>query len=164
MGATVDNRTKRAASCSDVQQLVEKIMVNEFSRELGRELGRATIPIGKAKVTVDGFHHDEGHLVLVEAWAHIGKVRKAQRDKVLGDMLKLTLVTSVLRRSDPSLKIESYLLFADQMAARLVNGKGWPSLAAKEFGVATRVIPLSEDVIKTIQEAQRRQDIRVIDE
>ena len=157
-------KTKRAASCSDVQQLVEKIMVNEFSHELGRELGRATIPIGNAKVTVDGFHHGESCLVLVEAWAHVGKVRKAQRDKVLGDMLKLALVTSALRRSDPTLKIESYLLFADETAARFVNGKGWPTLAAKEFGVASRVIPLSADVIETIKEAQCRQDIRVSDE
>jgi hypothetical protein len=100
-------KTKRVASCSDVQQLVEKIMVSEFSRELGRELGRATIPIGKTKVTVDGFHRSESGFVLVEAWAHVGKVRKAQRDKVLDDVLKLAFVTSALRRSDPALKIES---------------------------------------------------------
>jgi len=145
----------------DVQQLVEKIMVNEFARELGKELGRATIPVGKAKVTVDGFHRGESRMVLVEAWAHVGKVRKAQRDKVLGDTLKLALVTSALRRSDPTLNVESYLLFADQTAANIVNGKGWPSLAAKEFGIATRVIPLSADVIDTIKEAQARQDIRI---
>jgi hypothetical protein len=161
---TTKHKTKRAASCSDVQQLVEKIMVNEFSRELGRELGRATIPIGKTRVTVDGFHSCESGLVLVEAWAHVGKVRKAQRDKVRGDLLKLALVTSVLRRSDPAMKIESYLLFADQTAARLLDGKGWPSLAAKEFGVTSRVIPLSVDVIETIKEAQCRQDIRITDE
>jgi hypothetical protein len=42
----------------------------------------------------------------------------------------------------------------------VVNGKGWASLAAKEFGIATQVIRLSPDVIETIKEPQRQQDIR----
>jgi len=155
---------KRIASCSDVQQLAEQLMVSEFARQLGRELGKATIPIGKAKVTVDGFHKDDNRVTLVEAWAHVGKAKAAQRNKVLGDMLKLALVTSALRRSYPSLKVESYLVFADSTAANVVNGKGWASLAAKEFGIATQVIALSNDVINTIKEAQRKQDIRTADE
>jgi hypothetical protein len=155
---------KRIASCSDVQQLAEQLMVSEFLRQLGRELGKATIPIGKAKVTVDGFHKDDNRVTLVEAWAHVGKAKAAQRNKVLGDMLKLALVTSALRRSYPSLKLESYLVFADSTAANVVNGKGWASLAAKEFGIATQVIALSNDVINTIKEAQRKQDIRTADE
>jgi hypothetical protein len=155
---------KRTASCSDVQQLAERLMISEFSRQLGRELGKATIPIGKTKVTVDGFHKHENRVTLVEAWAHVGKARKAQRDKVLGDMLKLALVTSALRHSYPNLNVESYLLFADSTAAKIANGKGWPSLAAREFGIATQVIALSADVIEKIKETQRKQDIRVADE
>lgn len=88
---------KRTASCSDVQQLAEQLMIREFSHQLERELGKATIPIGRAKVTVDGFHRDENRVTLVEAWAHVGKAKAAQRNKVLSDMLKLALVTSVLR-------------------------------------------------------------------
>jgi hypothetical protein len=66
---------KRTASCSDVQQLAERLMIGEFSRQLGRQLGKATIPIGKARVTVDGFHKDENRVTLVEAWAHVGKAK-----------------------------------------------------------------------------------------
>jgi hypothetical protein len=156
--------TKRSASCSDVQQLAEQLMISEFSRQLGRELGQATIPIGKNKVTVDGFHRDENRITLVEAWAHVGKAKSAQRNKVLGDMLKLAFVSSVLRRSHPNLNVESHLIFADLSAANVVNGNGWAALAAKEFGVAMQVIELSKEVIDTIKEAQRRQDIRVTDE
>ena len=68
---------KRAGSCSDVQQLAERLMINEFSRQLGRQLGKATIPMGKTKVTVDGFHKDENRVTLVEAWAHVGKAKAA---------------------------------------------------------------------------------------
>ena len=152
---------KRTASCSDVQQVAEQLMVSEFSLQLGRVLGKATIPLGKAKVTIDGFHKDENRLTLVEAWAHVGKAKAAQRNKVLGDMLKLALVTSTLRRSCAGMKVESYLIFADKTAANVVSGKGWASLAAVEFGIATQVISLSPDVIDTIKEAQRQQDIRL---
>jgi len=157
-------KPKRSASCSDVQQLAEQLMISEFSRQLGRELGRATIPIGKNKVTVDGFHRDENRITLVEAWAHVGKAKSAQRNKVLTDMLKLAFVSSVLRRSYPNLNVESHLIFADVTASTVVNGNGWAALAAKEFGVAMQVIALSKEVIDTIKEAQRRQDIRVTDE
>jgi hypothetical protein len=156
--------TKRSASCSDVQQLAEQLMVSEFSRQLGRELGRATIPIGKNKVAVDGFHRDENEVTLVEVWAHVGKAKSAQRNKVLSDMLKLAFVSSVLRRSYPTLNVESHLIFADVSAANVVTGNGWAALAAKEFGIAMQVIALPKEVINTIKEAQRKQDIRTIDD
>src|SRR5258706_4828463 len=120
---------KRKASCSDVQQLAEQLMVSEFSGQLGRELGKAKIPIATAKVAVDGLHRDDNRVTLVEAWAHVGKAKSAQRNKVPGDMLKLALVTNVLRRTYPSMKVDSYLLFADKTAANVVNGKGWASIA-----------------------------------
>jgi hypothetical protein len=60
--------------------------------------------------------------------------------------------------------VESYLVFADSAAANVVQGKGWASLAATEFGIDTQVIALSPDVIETIKEAQHRQDIRNNDE
>ena len=137
---------KRTASCSDAQQLAERLMIAEFSRELGRELAAATIPIGTARVAVDGFHKDDSRVTLVEVWAHIGNAKAAQRNKVLSDMLKLVLVASVLRRSYPGLNAESYLVFADVAAANVVTGKGWASLAAREFGVEARVITLSPAV------------------
>ena len=155
---------KRSGSRSDVQQIAEELMIGEFSRQVGRELVKATIPIGKANVTVDGFYKDTHRVTLVKAWAHVGKAKAAQRNKVLSDMLKLALVASVLRRSYPSLIVESYLVFADSAAAKVVSGMGWASVAANEFGIGTQVITLSEDVINTIKEAQRKQDIRANDE
>jgi hypothetical protein len=155
---------KRSSSRSDVQQLAERLMISQFSQQLGRRLGNADIPIGKAKITVDGFCKDGSRVTLVEAWAHVGNAKSAQKNKVLGDMLKLAFARSILTRSNPNLEVESYLVFADSAAAKVVNGKGWASLAAKEFHIATQIIHLSDDVIQTIKEAQRKQDIRLTDE
>jgi hypothetical protein len=66
--------------------------------------------------------------------------------------------------TEAGLKVESYLVFADVVAANVVNGKGWASLAAKEFEVEARVIALSADVIGAIKDAQKKQDIRMVDE
>jgi hypothetical protein len=60
--------------------------------------------------------------------------------------------------------VESYLVFADVAAANVLNGRGWASLAAKEFEVEARVIALSPDVVDAISETQRKQDIRLVDE
>src|SRR6266496_326814 len=155
---------KRIASCSDAQQLAEKLMVSEFSRQLGRDLAKATIPIGKAKVAVDGFHKGNDCVTLVEAWAHVGSAKSAQRNKVLGDILKLALVTAALKRSSPTLKVESYIVFADSPAANVLNGRGWASLAANEFGITARILLLPDEVVETIKEAQRKQDIRITDD
>jgi len=151
---------KRSGSRSDVQQAAEEVMIAEFSRQLGRELAKATIPVGSQKVTVDGFHRDDQRVTLAEAWAHVGKAKSAQRNKVLGDMLKLAFVTCVLRRSYPDVQVESFLLFADATAANVVNGSCWAALAAKEFTISTQVIRLSSDEIELIREAQHKQDIR----
>ena len=135
-------------------------MIAEFSRELGRELAAETIPVGTARVTVDGFHKDDRRVTLVEVWAHIGKAKAAQRNKVLSDMLKLAFVTSVLRHSYPGLNVESYLVFADIEAGKVVTGNGWASLAAKEFGVESKVVTLSPDIVEAIRAAQKKQDVR----
>lgn len=98
-------------------------MLDEFSRQIGKELKASTIPIGQAVVSVDGFLKEGDIVILAEAWAHIGKAKSAQRNKVLGDLLKLAFINSVLRRSYPSVMVESYLLFADAAAASVISGK-----------------------------------------
>jgi hypothetical protein len=155
---------KRTASSSDVQQLAEGFMVSALSKDLGRTLTKATVPIGKSSVSVDGFHREDGRVILAEAWAHMGKVRAAQRNKVLTDMLKLILIETALRRSHPALAVECYLVFADATAASVVKGHSWAAAAASEFGIRPHVVTLSEDIIDAIREAQRRQDIRLPDE
>lgn len=157
-------RVRRTSSRSDVQQFAEKLLIEEFSRQIGKELSEATIPIGQSRVTVDGYFKDSSVVVLVEAWSHVGKAKPAQRHKVLGDILKLALIANVVKRSCLDIKVESYLIFADELAATVVNGNTWASIAAKEFGIETIVIALSEEIIKEIKEAQRIQDIRLAED
>jgi hypothetical protein len=156
---------KRAASSSDVQQLVEHLMLIELSKALGRTLTKATIPVGRSKISVDGFHREPHRVILAEAWAHVGKAKAAQVNKVRSDMLKMVLIKGLLKRSYPDLKVECYLAFADSIAAAVITtGRSWTSIAAAEFGIEARVVALTEEVIAKIKETQQRQDIRIADE
>ena len=40
----------------------------------------------------------------------------------------------------------------------------WASLAAREFGISTKVIDLPAEIIERIKEAQWKQDIRVAED
>ena len=139
-------------------------MMCEFPRQIGKELRESVIPIGQTNVTVDGFFRDGNLVVLAEAWAHIGNAKSAQRHKVLGDLLKLAFLRRVLRKSYPTVIVESYLLFADEAASCVIIGKGWASLAAREFEISARVIALPDEIVAAIKAAQRNQDIRVVQE
>jgi len=55
-------------------------------------------------------------------------------------------------------------MFADAATASVISGKSWASLAAREFGIKTMVVELSDQVIEAIKEAQRKQDIRIVEE
>jgi len=156
---------KRKASCSDAQQLAEELIVAELSKIVGVELNSAELKLGITKVSVDGFAQNGNRVVLVEAWAHIGKIKSAQRNKIHSDLLKLGLIRTGLLRSDPSLTVDSYIAFADEAAAAIVkSGRCWASAAAREFGITPRVVKLPEEVLQKIREAQKRQDIREPDE
>jgi hypothetical protein len=155
---------KRTESCSTAQQNAEQQMVSQFSIELGRPLVKKTVNLENVNVTVDGFYEDERGSTFVEAWAHLGNAKAAQRHKVLADMLKLALITTTLRTLNPDALVESYLLFACDRAANLVRGRGWAALAAEKFGIKHCVVEISPETKETIREAQHKQDIRFVDE
>ena len=156
--------TKRKASCSDVQQAAEQLMLAELSQILNVTLVKASIPIGTARVSIDGFYRESNKIILAEAWAHLGKAKSAQRNKVLIDLLKLALISTILRRANDDLKVESYLVFEDREAASLVTGKSWASIAAAEFHINAQIVALFTATLTLIKDAQRRQDIRLPDE
>ena len=98
----------------------------------------------------DGFNAETR--VLVEAYAHIGKLKGAQLHKVKGDILKLLLLERKLGGS-----WRKILCFADDMAAEIARGKSWIAEAAREFGIEVRVTPLSVAIAAQVRTAQVRQ-------
>lgn len=109
-----------------------------------------------AAVQVDGVADDES--VLVEIFAHQGKLKGGQQRKVALDALKLI----TLGRSRPGTQL--ILAFADDEAAAYARGNGWLAQALSTWNVTVLVIELDDEDRKKIRAAQIVQEMRYPDD
>jgi len=108
---------------------------------------------GTGRSTNARFSSDEP-AVLVDAWAHQGPPKGAQRNKVLADALKLVLVGGVWANR-PRL----ILCFADAAAARPFTSpaRTWYAPALRECRIEVHVVSVPKHVRAAIRQAQIRQ-------
>ncbi|GAA1242691.1 hypothetical protein [Oryzihumus leptocrescens] len=124
-------------------------------RLLGAHIGvtlqseRIHLPDG-AYVDVDGVCTNPP--ALVEAWAHQGPPKSAQRNKILGDALKLAHVNTVLGTGHRLI-----LCFSDEAACAPFTGRSWYAGAIRTLGIETHVVTLPDNLVKDILAAQQRQ-------
>jgi hypothetical protein len=137
---------------SHEQRAAEREMLDLLSQELGLELSvaRLALPSG-ARMEIDGA--DPDRTVLVEAWAHQGEPKAAQKHKVLADALKLVYAADLFQER-PHL----ILLMSDQAAARpFTAGRSWAADALRHCRIEVRVVTLQSDTRERILAAQERQ-------
>jgi hypothetical protein len=135
-------------SRSDLQEEVEALIRARLSKELDVDLTPRRLWLdGGAYVDVDGVAPDES--VLVEIFAHQGRLKGGQRHKVQGDALKLV----TLARSRPASKL--IIAFCDQEAADGVVG--WLAEALDGWRIERRVVKLPDGVRAGLRAAQVRQ-------
>lgn len=139
------------AGDSRVLREAEAVMLDALSQVLRIPLvpERILLP-DNTRVEVDGVSHEPP--VLVEAWAHQGKPKSAQRNKVLGDALKLIHVAKVLGGLH-----RRVLCFSDPEAARPFVGSSWYAAALRDHGIEVHVVTLPGEWQARILEAQQRQ-------
>jgi hypothetical protein len=90
--------------------------------------------------------------VIVEVYAHVGKLKGAQLHKVKGDILKLILIEKKLGE-----EWNKILCFADEAAAKYVRGRSWVAEAVRTFGIKVHVVNLPEEQLNCVRLAQKRQ-------
>jgi hypothetical protein len=141
-----------SAGDSREQRAAEPVMLALLSERLGVELAPRRIALGEGvRVEVDGA--DADCTVLVEAWAHQGPPKVAQKHKILADVLKLRHVAARLP-VEPRL----VLCLSDPEAAHhFVAARSWAAQAVRDSGVEVEIVELSAELRATIREAQRRQ-------
>ena len=139
------------ASSSQEQRDAEPLIREGVARHLGGPAlaSRVLRLDGGSRVDVDGVSEDES--VLVEIFAHQGRLRGGQYGKVARDALKLI----TLARTRPGSKL--VLAFADEDAARCATGKSWLAEALKTWGIEVVVVPLDDKVREGLHAAQVRQ-------
>ncbi len=134
------------------QQEAEGLLIALVGKKLGLALAkkRFALPEG-GWLEVDGV--SESPPVLCEAWAHIGKPKSAQKNKVMADALKLKFAATLCGKPPEQL----ILVFADREAASHFIGNSWMAQALKAKGIETHLVELPNRVREKILLAQRRQ-------
>ncbi len=133
------------------QQEAEDQMIRLVAESLGVTVAkrRFELPAG-GWLEIDGF--SEAPRILCEAWAHIGKPKSAQKNKVMADAMKLIFASSLGPAPERLI-----LAFADEDAAGHFRGDSWMAQALKAKGIETQVVKLPNDVRERIVKAQSRQ-------
>lgn len=134
------------------QRAAEGVMIAYVADKLGLELRPQRIVTATgARVEVDGA--DDACTVLVEAWAHQGPPKVAQKHKVLADAFKLVWIASTL-----PIRPQLILCFSDEAAAKpFRGGRSWATAALRDQRIEVFVAELPEQVRADILAAQRRQ-------
>ena len=136
---------------SSEQRQAERVMIARLAEELGVSLTPKGVPLPDgSRMELDGA--TENLSILVEAWAHQGPPKSAQKAKVSKDALKLAFAGRVVGTNPHKI-----LLFCDEEAARPFVGRGWEASALREFGIEVLVVALPADMRESVLAAQRRQ-------
>ena len=135
---------------SSEQRDAEARIVATLATNLGVKLAPRSLTFNSGvHVELDAASEDLS--VLVEAWAHQGSVKSAQRAKVLADAFKLAFIARVL--DSPTRLI---LLMSDEMAAKRFRS-GWAAEALETFNIELVVVELDPKVRQRLLDAQVRQ-------
>jgi len=157
LGARGDIAAEEPLSQPPGDSVEQRVAEAGIIRALGDEIGahlepRRIVLIDGTRVEVDGVSDEPA--VLVDAWAHQGPPKGAQRNKVLADALKLVLVGGVWANR-PRL----ILCFADAAAARPFTSpaRTWYAPALRECRIEVHVVSVPKHVRAAIRQAQIRQ-------
>lgn len=138
-------------SASIAQQDAETELLHMLGIKLGCNLEPHKIKLNeKCTIQIDGFSADGR--ILCEVYAHIGKLRGGQPDKIAADVLKLNLAAE--RKGGRWRKI---LLFADGEACKLLRGSSWLAEACRDSQVEIEVAEIGQQTRQKIEAAQKRQ-------
>ncbi|WP_284747741.1 hypothetical protein [Amycolatopsis sp. RTGN1] len=148
----VSNSIEVTPGSSAEQRAAEGVMIAYLADTLGLKLGPQRIVTATgARVEVDGA--DDNRSLLVEAWAHQGPPKVAQKHKVLADAFKLAWIASTL-----PMRPRLILCFSDEAAAKpFQTGRSWAAAALRDQHIEVFVAELPEQVRADILAAQRRQ-------
>ena len=138
-------------SNSSVQLQAEVEMLQEIGKKIDCVLTKEPIQVDNhMPLEVDGVSKSE--YILCEAYAHIGKLKGAQHQKVITDAMKMLYAERLLGG-----KWRKILLFADDTTAKSFESGTWYAEAIKEFEIEIRIVTLKDETRYKILEAQKRQ-------
>lgn len=149
---TLPDGAPPAAGDSREQRHAERVMLDLLGERMGVVLKPRRIPLEDGvRVEIDGA--DDELSILVEAWAHQGPPKVAQKHKVLADALKLLHVAASLPVA-PRLVL---CLCDPEAAHHFTTARSWAAHALRAFAIDIVVVELPADLKAAVLAAQQRQ-------
>ena len=96
--------------------------------------------------------YSEDARIIGEIFAHIGKPKKAQDNKIANDILKMLLL-----EQDTGMKYEKYIVVCDQEEFLSLQGDSALAESIRQFGVKLRLAKISPALRSELLAAQSRQ-------
>lgn len=92
------------------------------------------------------------HYVIGEIFAHIGKPKKAQDNKIANDILKMLLLEKIAGRH-----YRKIIVVCDELEEKKLRGSSALSESIRQFGIEILYIQIDEQLRREILNAQERQ-------
>ena len=148
---SMENKHK---SSSHVQQQAEDVLFDKLKELLNVEVEKnPKILLSNQGLTYirPDFYSAE-HCVVGEIFAHIGKPKKAQDNKIANDILKMLLLEKVKGKQHRKI-----IVVCDDTEKKTLEGKSALAESIRQFGVKIMHIKIDSEMQKQILQAQARQ-------
>ena len=141
-------------SDSTIQRLAENSIFALIKAKLGEDLEQ-----GKRLYLPDHTHsyiqpdfYSERACILGEIFAHVGKPKKAQNNKIANDILKMLTYEELTH-----ITFRKIIAVCDPEEYTALQGHSVLAEAIRTFGIQLMYIPISEELYDQLQSAQKRQ-------
>jgi hypothetical protein len=151
---------KRVSSRSTAQQEIEAVILSRLSLVVEMPLQGAKLKTGRSHIALDGLGSEqhEKSFVIVEIFAHVGRVKAAQRHKVQADLFKLSLAKAILLSQGVTL-VRAIFVMVCEDCAKSCFGNTWISDAADAHGIEHLVLNIGPEEREALVSAQAKQNL-----
>lgn len=141
-------------SSSHEQQLAEDFIFEIVKEWLNCSLEKnAKIYLKDNKYTyIQPDFYSEQECIVGEIFAHIGKTKKAQDNKIANDILKMLLLEKVTGK-----KYRKIIVVCDESEEKKLMGLSALAESIRQFDIEIKKIDIPEELYKTLLDAQARQ-------
>ena len=141
-------------SSAHVQTQAEEVIFHKVEKQLNIKLekNRKIYLVDNAFTYMQPDLYSEENLVVGEIFAHIGKPKKAQDNKIANDILKMLLLEKTTGN-----QYRKIIVVCDLSEKKKLEGKSILAESIRRFDIEIMYIEIDEEIKQQIIEAQERQ-------
>ena len=141
-------------SSSHVQMQAEDAIYGKLEEQLNIkfERNKKLYLAGNSYTYMQPDFYSEADCIVGEIFAHIGKPKKAQDNKIANDILKMLLLEKITGK-----EYRKIIVVCDMAEKKKLEGQSVLAESIRQFGVEVLYIEISHDMQQQIVDAQTRQ-------